>query len=386
MRHLLKSSSCDAISVISRDPTTNCLPGVDYQAGDITDLASIRAVILQICPSVIIHAACPNAISATAEVFHQVTVQGTENMLQVAREAPSVKVFIFTSSATMTAGPEHIELDESTPLADSDPNSHPYTRTKAQADKMVLRANEASAQKGNSGLLTACIRLPIVYGEVGVLIRRSLPRASMLTRRYLQRDLLSIPGALAALENNRTSFQLGDGSNMWDFVSVDNMAEAHILLAKALLRSAATRDRRAPKVDGEAFNITDDQRHRFWDFPRVIWKAAGWEPPVDESKKIYILPTSLALVIAMVLEWIYLVGTLGTRRPGLLGEQQVWISCYTHTYRIDKAKEKLGYKPVPDFEAGIQRAVAWSLEYGGWGLRLQKATSALEKPKTKTSL
>ena len=208
----------------------------------------------------------------------------------------------------------------------------------------------------------------------------------MLTRKYVQRDLLSIPGALAALEKNRTSFQLGDGSNMWDFVSADNMAEAHILLAKALLKNAATSGHMSPKVNGEAFNITDGQRHRFWDFPRVIWKAAGWEPPADESKKLFILPTRLALVIAIVFEWMYWVGTLGTRRPGLLSKQQVWISCYTHTYRIDKAKERLGYKPVPDFEAGIQRAVAWSLEDGGWGSRLQGATSALEKPKTKTSL
>lgn len=112
---------------------------------------------------------------------------------------------------------------------------------------------------------------------------------------------------------------------------MDNRAEAHILLTKALLRSAATRERRAPNVHGEAFNITDGQRHRFWSFSGVKWKTAGLEPAVVESKKDFILPTSLALVIAIVLEWIYGVGTLGTRRPGVLGKQQVWISCYTHT-------------------------------------------------------
>lgn len=175
VRHLLRSSSCDAISVVSRNPKTNRLPGVNYQAGDITDIASIRSVILQLCPSVIIHAACPNATSATAKAFDQVTVQGTQNMLQVAREAPSVKVFIFTSSATMAAGPEHIDLDESTPLADSDPNSHPYATTKAQADKMVLRANKAIAGEDDPGLLTACIRLPIVYGEVGAVQFMEVP-------------------------------------------------------------------------------------------------------------------------------------------------------------------------------------------------------------------
>ena len=168
VRHLLRSS-CDSIHVVSRSPTTNCLPGVKYQAGDITDIANIRSVILQISPSIIIHAACPNAISATAKAFHRVTIQGIQNLLQVAIEAPSVKAFIFTSSATMAAGPEHIDLDENAPLADSDPNSYPYVQTKAQADEMVLKANKPISENDRSGLLTACIRLPIVYGEVSVL-------------------------------------------------------------------------------------------------------------------------------------------------------------------------------------------------------------------------
>lgn len=98
---------------------------VRYYIGDAMDLVSIRSLILQICPSLIVHAACPNATSATAKVFHQVTAQGTENTLQVARIAPSVEVFIFTSSDTIAASPEHIGIDESTPLEDSDTNSHP---------------------------------------------------------------------------------------------------------------------------------------------------------------------------------------------------------------------------------------------------------------------
>ncbi len=169
VRHLLNSSTFDSVSVLSRNPTANRLPGVNYQAGDITDISSIRSVILQICPAVIIHAACPSATSAIAKAFHQVTVLGTQNLLQVAKEAPSVKAFIFTSSATMAASPEHVDLDESTPLADSDANSHPYAKTKAQADKMVLKANEPNWKEDGSGLLTACLRLPIVYGEVGLL-------------------------------------------------------------------------------------------------------------------------------------------------------------------------------------------------------------------------
>lgn len=343
VRHLLLEPSCTSISVISRNPQKNRHPNVSYYAGDISDLASVRTRITQIQPTVIIHTASPLATSAGAKAFEDITVQGTRNLLSIASELASIKAFIFTSSATMAAGREHIDLDESSELADTSPSSHPYAKTKAKADKMVLDANRCS-EINMSGLRTSCIRLPIVYGE---------------------RDLVSIPGALAALEKGQTNFQLGDGSNLWDFVSVDNAAAAHVLLAKALLRADGTR----PKVAGEAFNITDGQRHRFWDFPHVIWKAAGHDTKNDHVR---VLPTWLALVVAEVLEWTYLIFTLGTKRPSLLGRQQVEYSCFTHTYSIKKAKERLGYMPVPEFEEGIRRAVEWLLTNEGWSSRLKK--------------
>jgi nucleoside-diphosphate-sugar epimerase len=79
-----------------------------------------------------------------------------------------------------------VDLDESTPLADEVAGSHPYTRTKATADKRVLAANAISS-KGKDGrsLRTACIRLPIVYGEC---------------------DNLVVPDTLAVLANGRTNF------------------------------------------------------------------------------------------------------------------------------------------------------------------------------------
>ena len=211
VRHLLDSLSCDSVHVFSRNPTTNCLPGVEYRAGDITKIEDIRSVIVRICPSVIIHAACPDATTATAKSFHHVTVQGTQNLLEVAVAAPSVKAFIFTSSATMAAGPEHIDLDEDTPLADSDPTSYPYVRTKAQADKMVLKANRPAFDKDGSGLLTACIRLPIVYGEVSVLQHtiptyEAHPKALMLTGNYCSGTLYRYLERLQQLKKDRQTF------------------------------------------------------------------------------------------------------------------------------------------------------------------------------------
>ena len=78
---------------------------------------------------------------------------------------------------------------------------------------MVLEFNRVAKDR-ESGMGTACIRLPHVYGE---------------------RNLLSVPEILALLEKGQTYFQLGDGTNLWDFVSADSAATAHVLLAIALL-------------------------------------------------------------------------------------------------------------------------------------------------------
>ncbi|KAL8746541.1 MAG: hypothetical protein Q9190_001459 [Brigantiaea leucoxantha] len=344
---LLLEPSCTSVSVLSRNPNHNLFPNVSYHVGDITNIDDLRPRVSQIQPSIIFHTACPSAISAPSKDFEATTIYGTKNLLAIAAETSSVKAFVSTSSTTMAAGAGHINLGEDTQLADEDSRSNPYTRTKAAADKMVLAANGIfKIARPESKLRTACVRLSLVYGE---------------------RDQLSIPGALAALEKRQTTFQLGDGKNLWDFVSADNAAMAHILLSKALLTQP--RDHTGPKIDGEAFNITDGESHPFWEYPNMIWRAAGH--PIDPSQ-VWVLPTKMVLIVTSVLEWIYWILTKGEKRPSQLSRQQVEYSCLTHTYCIDKAKKRLGYCPSPNFQKGIQKAVEWSLAEDGWSLRLEQ--------------
>ena len=65
----------------------------------------------------------------------------------------------------------------------------------------------------------------------------------------------------------------------------------------------------------------------------------------------------------------------------MLSKQQVEYSCFTHTYRIDKAKERLGYAPVAGFEDGISKSVHWSLDHDGWAARLENCD--INRPKCK---
>jgi sterol-4alpha-carboxylate 3-dehydrogenase (decarboxylating) len=47
-------------------------------------------------------------------------------------------------------------------------------------------------------------------------------------------------------------------------------------------------------------------------------------------------------------------------------------ACFTHTYSIEKAKERLGFRQKEDFEGALKEAVTRSLEQGHWSEKLKK--------------
>ncbi|KAL8712709.1 MAG: hypothetical protein Q9225_006901 [Loekoesia sp. 1 TL-2023] len=316
---------------------------------------------MEIRPEIIIHAACPPSTSSHIRTHHDTIVGGTRTLLEISRAVQSVKIFIYTSSTTIAAGSSHINLDETAPSIDHDDVwAHPYERCKAIADRMVLYANNPTpADKDTKVLLTGCLRLPLVYGE---------------------KDLLSIPGCLRALERNQTGVIFGDGVNEWNFLSVENAANAHLLLASALNdRLVHGVNPSQPKVDGEAFNITDGERHKFWDYPYLVWEAAGWQRPAGH-KPLRLAPRLLQ-AIASIIELLYWMFTLGQKLPTTFTRQEIAFACFEHTYQIEKAKQRLNYQPsaLADFEGGIWRAVRWCLENDGWAARLEKNKSRVKK-------
>ncbi|KAL8940798.1 MAG: hypothetical protein Q9216_002624 [Gyalolechia sp. 2 TL-2023] len=354
-----EQADCSSLAVLSRHPYQNTLPGVSYHTGDLLSPTHLRQTITKIHPDIIIHAACLPSTTGRVRAHHDNIVGGTRTLLDLARTIPSVKIFIYTSSTTIAAGSAHVNLDETAPSIDLDDTwVHPYERCKAIADKMVLDANNPTpTDKVPKVLLTACLRLPLVYGE---------------------RDMLSIPGCLKALERNQTGVVFGDGQNQWDFVSVENAAVAHRLMAGALHdRCAQGVDASQPKVDGEAFNITDGIRQRFWDYPHLVWEDAGWQRPAEFKPRR--LPPGLLFVIATVIELFYWVFTLGQQVPTTFTRQEIAFASFEHTYQIEKARQSLNYQPHADFKQGVHRAVRWCLDEQGWATRLEKPNCGLKK-------
>lgn len=345
VRGLLQDPDCQTISVLSRNPTRNRLPGVSYHAGDISNPATIQSVFDELKPQVIIHAASPNGhvVTADASIYQETNVKGTANLLICAMQTPSTVAFVYTSSSVVIAGSEHNFADESLPVLNASSTANEYAKTKAMADTLVLESND-SGNEIRKGLRTACIRLVGTYGE---------------------RDTQITPRLLDVLRRGENWFQLGDNSNLYDWVHVENAATAHILAAKALLAESARlgeehEEDKAMKVSGEAFIITDDNPLPFWDLPRKIWAAAG--RPMSKDSNVWVIPTKWALRSAMALEWIVWAFSLGTKRPQSFSRQAVEYCCLTHTYCIEKAKKRLGYVARDKMEEGVMQAVAWVLQ------------------------
>ena len=335
---LLKDPTSGPVSVISRNPNSNRCERVSYYTGDIGNLDEIRKLLANIKPRVIFHAAAPRGDDTTVKPgdHHRISVEGTKNVIACAIESPTVKALVYTSTCAVSKGYQHFNIDESAPLWEQDSKTIPYFKTKALADTLIREANSPLDHQGK-GLLTATLRLPWVYGE---------------------RDSQAIPGMLKTAEEGQTKIQLGDNKNYVEPTYVGNAATAHLLTAKKLLES--DNGSLDPKVDGEAFHITDGDPQPFWTFSRMIWRAGGDTTTPDQ---VTIIPGWLALSMAHGIDWAYFLCTFGTVRPPLnMSPLYIQYTIYNATYDISKARTRLGYTPVVDKEGHLKSSVAWEFE------------------------
>jgi sterol-4alpha-carboxylate 3-dehydrogenase (decarboxylating) len=335
--NLIHSSYIAKVSVVDLYTTKNRRPdsdGVAYYDGNITDLEALLVIFKKCKPEVVIHTASPTLVGGNKEMYFNVNVVGTGNVVKACQQT-GVKALVYTSSASVIHDTvsDLINADERWPIIPQHLQAEYYSWTKAEAEALVLAANRAEAAPS---LLTVSIRPAGIFGPGDVQI---------------------LPPIMNVHFTNKTGFQLGDNTNLFDFTYVDNVAHAHLLATRALLQTAqlTTTPLDHERVDGEAFFITNDAPTPFWDFCRIIWKASG----SDKGKEhVWVISKDMGLLIGGLLEWtMWAVG-----RQAKLTRRQVKYSCMTRYYDIGKAKRRLGYTPIVGLEEGIRRGVASLLE------------------------
>ena len=270
----------------------------------------------------------------------QVNVFGTRNLLTTAKAIGTVKAFVFTSTSSVIHDnlTDLLDADETLPVLRPPAQKRVYTLTKATAEEEILAANRAS---GDASMLTCSLRPCTAIGEA---------------------DTICLGKMLAVAAHGQSRFQMGSGQNVYDFVYVGNLADAHILAAQRLLaahgRPRPPSDRR---VDGECFNITNDERVLFWEFQRKVAAAGGF--PVKEED-IKVVPVWVGLIMGWISEWVTWAKSRGTRQPSMTMEG-IRLSTIHRTLNIEKAKRVLGYRPTVTLDEGIRRGADWWVAHQG---------------------
>ncbi|PMD51360.1 putative sterol-4-alpha-carboxylate 3-dehydrogenase, decarboxylating [Hyaloscypha bicolor E] len=307
VKFLLDEPSCTSVAVMSRRPTTKHFPG------------QVRLVLEQVKPHVIINTASPHAYidhSLVPQTF-RVNIEGNQNLLEVAAEVGTVKAYVYTSSGPIIAGTggayDHADENYPTLAVPVIRKGDPYHVAKAIGDKLVLEAN------GKNGIRTCTVRPTALYGEG---------------------DFQNVVPTMQALEDGNHKIWMGYNDIFMDVVYVGHVARLELLAAKALL--AGITDPTAPKVDGEAFNITDDQPAYPLNFFRKYWAIAGDKTPLSS---VWLIPPPVVMFLANSAEFITWAMSWGKKRPKLLIKERMEFILYTRTYSIKKARERLGFKP-----------------------------------------
>jgi hypothetical protein len=146
------------ISVLDLRTNVNRYPGVTYYDGDITDRASVDAVLAKTNPESVIDTVSPVHGLGT-EIYFKVNVEGTRIVAEACKDA-GVKAFVWTSTASIVFDGEHdvINLDETAPTPPT--FLDPYTESKAVGEEIVIKANR------EGGMLTCALRLSGLFGCV----------------------------------------------------------------------------------------------------------------------------------------------------------------------------------------------------------------------------
>ncbi|KAF2429929.1 NAD(P)-binding protein [Tothia fuscella] len=304
------------LDVEKRDSWRSSQAGIDFIQADVTNEAQVKSALETAKPSIVIHAAglVPagnDRYSPTQEVrdrVYNVNVNGTHHILNASKSV-GVKCFIFTSSITIVSDDvDHIypNVDETAATGNA---SLVYGYMKGIAEKIVLDTN-------STDFLTCAIRPSVILGPG---------------------DYQLLPTIHRCIAKGETPFVIGSADNLYDFVYVSNVADAHFLAVENLLTTKT--------AAGEAFFISNGQPIPFRHFCLAVWADFGHVPKFQ----IWI-PTSVAWFAGFCAEWAtWLTGTEATLSRGSVKD-------YTQTAytNLNKSREILGYQPRVGLSEGIR--------------------------------
>ncbi|OWF52098.1 short-chain dehydrogenase/reductase family 42E member 1-like isoform X1 [Mizuhopecten yessoensis] len=239
------------------------------------------------------------------KLIEAVNIGGTDNVIAACLKN-RIKRLVYTSTYNVVfGGQETRDGDETLPYLPLDKHPDHYSRTKSVAEQAVLRTD------GREGLRTCALRLAGVYGPED---QRHIPRIVG----YVEQGLLVVSAAPESVQ---------------DFLHVENLAQGHLLAGEGL-----TEDR-GYVAAGQAYFLSDSCPVNTLEFYRPLIEGLGYSMP-----KI-VIPVTLLYYFAFITEWVhFIVARIHNFQP-MLTRTEVYKSCVTHYYSVNKARKDLRYNP-----------------------------------------
>lgn len=280
--------------------------------GDLTDPIACRFA----CEGVdfVCHSAAKVGDWGRWDEFQHDTIEATRQIAESAKHA-GVQRFIHISSTSAYGHPEdeHAPIREDYPLGRNIWRQDPYTLAKVQCERHLWRLAQA-------GLKLTVLRPSWLYGP---------------------RDRITLARILGRMQTG--AFRLiGPGDNRISAIDASEVARATIIAAKH------------PAAVGEAFNLTDLGEITQSEYFNLMAKSAGL-PCVNRKVNF-----KLAFYTAAGLEhWGRLVHP---SQPPMLTRYSAWLMGRRLWYDNSKIRNVLGWRPLVDYPASLERAVHWYLE------------------------
>ncbi|OQU92432.1 3beta-hydroxysteroid-dehydrogenase/decarboxylase isoform X2 [Sorghum bicolor] len=264
---------------------------------------------------VVFHTAAADPSKNDLQLHHKVNVEGTKNVIDACRIC-KVKRLIHTSSCCVVFDGIHGLFDVNESLPYPDKFSDAYAQTKAEAEKLVIKAN------CTNGLLTCCLRPGAIFG-LGDIVIPNLDRYAWMRR-----------------------VTFGDGKNCEDFVYVENVVHGHLCANKTLATIEGART-----SGGKAYFITNMEPMNMWDFLDTVQEELGYK----RMSKIRI-PTIIIKPASYLIDWAYRVvfSHFGISQPQVLTPTRIRYITLNRTYSCNKAVEELGYKPIVTLQKAVK--------------------------------
>ncbi|HEY3399709.1 MAG TPA: NAD-dependent epimerase/dehydratase family protein [Geothrix sp.] len=264
--------------------------------GTLEDYASLERAISEHEVGTIIHlgaqAIIGVALRSPLPTFES-NIRGTYNLLEASRvHRDLVKAIVVASSDKAYGDSDLLPYTEDMPLR----GSHPYDVSKSCADLL------AHTYAHTYDLPVTVARCGNIYGGGDLNWSRI------------------VPGTIRAALENRAPVLRSDGSNIRDYIYVEDVVDAYLALAGCSHEEG---------IRGEAYNFSPESRVSVLDITRAVLKAMG--------------------------------------REDLRPEIQAIAKAEIQDQYLDssKARAQLPWKPVHDLVSGLKKTIPWYEEFLG---------------------